>query len=102
MAANETTGLDSKAEKKQIKDERKRLKEEEKKQKKEIKQRAKEISKREAAIEEEEEKGNGVSSFLVTTVIVAIWIAILCLLIKLDVGGFGSEILKPLLKRSFS
>jgi len=98
MAANETTGLDSKAEKKQIKDERKRLKEEEKKQKKEIKQRAKEISKREAAIEEEEEKGNGVSSFLVTTVIVAIWIAILCLLIKLDVGGFGSEILKPLLK----
>ncbi|MCR4678556.1 MAG: hypothetical protein K5679_07350 [Lachnospiraceae bacterium] len=98
MATNETTGLDSKAEKKQIKDERKRLKEEEKKQKKEIKQRAKEISKREAAIEEEEEKGNGVSSFLVTTVIVAIWIAILCLLIKLDVGGFGSEILKPLLK----
>ncbi|MBR6307632.1 MAG: hypothetical protein IKR39_03405 [Lachnospiraceae bacterium] len=98
MATNETTGLDSKAEKKQIKDERKRLKEEEKKQKKEIKARAKEISKREAAIEEEEEKGNGVSSFLVTTVIVAIWIAILCLLIKLDVGGFGSEILKPLLK----
>ena len=30
MATNETTGLDSKAEKKQIKDERKRLKEEEK------------------------------------------------------------------------
>ena len=98
--ANETTpsGLDSKAEKKQIKDERKRLKEEEKKQKKEIKARAKEISKREAAIEDEEEKGNGVSSFIVTTVIVAIWIAILCLLIKLDVGGFGSEILTPLLK----
>ena len=98
--ANETptTGLDSKAEKKQIRDERKRLKEEEKKQKKEIKARAKEISKREAAIEDEEEKGNGVSSFIVTTVIVAIWIAILCLLIKLDVGGFGSEILTPLLK----
>ena len=98
--ANETPtpGLDSKAEKKQIKDERKRLKEEEKKQKKEIKARAKEISKREAAIEDEEEKGNGVSSFIVTTVIVAIWIAILCLLIKLDVGGFGSEILTPLLK----
>ena len=98
--ANETntTGLDSKAEKKQIRDEKKRLKEEEKKQKKEIKARAKEISKREAAIEDEEEKGNGVSSFIVTTIIVAIWIAILCLLIKLDVGGFGSEILTPLLK----
>jgi len=96
--ANETTGLDSKAEKKQIADEKKRLKQEEKQQKKEIKARAKEISKREAAIEDEEEKGNGVSSFIVTTVIVAIWIAILCLLIKLDVGGFGSEILTPLLK----
>ena len=33
MATKETTVLDSKAEKKQIKDERKRLKEEEKKQK---------------------------------------------------------------------
>lgn len=96
--AEENTGRDSKAEKKQIADERKRLKQEEKRQKKEIKARAKEISKREAAIEDEEEKGNGVSSFIVTTVIVAIWIAILCLLIKLDVGGFGSEILTPLLK----
>lgn len=96
--AEENTGRDSKAEKKQIADERKRLKQEEKQQKKEIKARAKEISKREAAIEDEEEKGNGVSSFIVTTVIVAIWIAILCLLIKLDVGGFGSEILTPLLK----
>lgn len=98
MAQQETTGIDSKAEKKQIAEERKRLKQEEKQQKKEIKARAKEISKREAAIEDEEEKGNGVSSFIVTTVIVAIWIAILCLLIKLDVGGFGSEILTPLLK----
>ena len=98
--ANETTpsGLDSKAEKKQIADERKRLKQEEKQQKKEIKARAKEISKREAAIEDEEEKGNGVSSFVVTLVIVVIWIAIFSLLIKLDVGGFGSEILTPLLK----
>ena len=98
MAQQDTTGIDSKAEKKQIAEERKRLKQEEKQQKKEIKARAKEISKREAAIEDEEEKGNGVSSFIVTTVIVAIWIAILCFLIKLDVGGFGSEILTPLLK----
>ncbi len=96
--AEENTGRDSKAEKKQIADERKRLKQEEKQQKKEIKARAKEISKREAAIEDEEEKGNGVSSFVVTTVIVVIWIAIFSLLIKLDVGGFGSEILTPLLK----
>lgn len=96
--AEENTGRDSKAEKKQIADERKRLKQEEKQQKKEIKARAKEIAKREAAIEDEEEKGNGVSAFVVTAVIVVIWIAIFSLLIKLDVGGFGSEILTPLLK----
>jgi len=86
------------AEKKQIKEERNKLKQEEKAQKKEIKQRAKEISKREAEIEAEEDGGGGVSSFVVTTIIVLIWIAILCLLIKLDVGGFGSEVLTPLLK----
>jgi len=89
---------ETKLEKKQIKEERTKLKQEEKQQKKEIKQRAKEISKREAEIEEEEEKGNGVSSFFVTLAIVLIWIAILCLLIKLDVGGFGSDVLKPLLQ----
>ena len=36
--------------------------------------------------------------FLVTVVIVIIWVAILCLLIKLDVGGFGSSVLAPVLK----
>ncbi len=89
---------DNAAEKKQIKEEKNRLKQEEKNQKKEIRKRAKEISRREALIGDEEEKGNGVSSAIVTLVIVAIWIAILCLLIKLDVGGFGSEVLRPLLK----
>lgn len=93
--ANETTASD--AQKKAIKEERKKLKAEEKKQKQDIKKRAKEISKRESEIEDDEE-GGGVSSFLVTTIIVIVWIAILCLLIKLDVGGFGSDILTPLLK----
>lgn len=87
------------AEKKQIKDERKKLKQEEKQQKKEIKKRAKEISKREAAIDDEDESsGGGISSFLVTVIIVAVWLLIICLLIKMDVGGFGSEVLTPLLK----
>ncbi len=89
---------DNKAEKRQIKEERKRLKQEEKQQKQEIKKRAKEISRREAEIEAEEDTGGGASSFLVTMIIVAVWLAILCFLIKLDVGGFGSEILTPLLK----
>lgn len=84
--------------KNKIKDDRRHLKEEEKKQKQEIKKKAKEIQKREAEIEAEENAGNGFSSFLITTIIVILWIAILCFLIKLDVGGFGSEILTPLLK----
>lgn len=86
------------AEKKKIKEERNRLKQEEKKQKQDIKKRAKEISKREAAIEDEDDSGGGISSFLVTTIIVLVWLGILCLLIKMDVGGFGSDILTPLLK----
>ncbi|MCR4961101.1 MAG: hypothetical protein K6A74_06575 [Lachnospiraceae bacterium] len=95
MAKEQTA---AEAEKKKIKEERNRLKQEEKQQKKEIKKRAKEISKREAAIEDEDESGGGISSFLVTTVIVVVWLLIICLLIKMDVGGFGSEVLTPLLK----
>lgn len=89
---------DAKAEKKQIKEERAKLKNDEKQQKQDIKKRAKEISKREAALDDEEDAGGKVSSVLVTLIIVAVWIAILALLIKMDVGGFGSEILTPLLK----
>ena len=97
MADEEQREQELKNQKKQIKDEKKRLKDEEKKQKQEIKKRAKEISKRENEIADEEEPG-GASSFVVTLIIVLVWIAILCFLIKLDVGGFGSEILTPLLK----
>ena len=88
---------DAQAEKKRLKEERKKLKNEQKAQRKEAKQRAKEISKQEAALSEDEEAG-GVSVALVTIVIVIIWLAILCLLIKLDVGGFGSGVLAPVLK----
>lgn len=91
------TQVDTKAEKKKLKEERKKIKSEQKAQKKEAKQRAKEISQQEAKLSEEEEAG-GVSVFLVTVVIVVVWIAILCLLIKLDVGGFGSGVLSPILK----
>lgn len=89
--------VDKKAEKKRLKDERDKIKADRKAQKKEAKQRAKEISEQEAKLAEDEEAG-GVSVFLVTVVIVIIWVAILCLLIKLDVGGFGSGVLAPVLK----
>ena len=88
-------GVDTEAEKKRLKDERKKIKSDRKAQRKEAKQRAKEISKQEAELDDE---GSGISVFLVTLVIVVIWIAILCLLIKLDVGGFGSGVLAPVLK----
>ena len=90
-------GVDTQAEKKRLKDEREKIKKEQKTQRKEAKKRAKEIAKQEAQLSEDEEPG-GVSVFLVTIVIVVIWLAILCLLIKLDVGGFGSGVLAPVLK----
>ncbi|MCR4727385.1 MAG: hypothetical protein K5796_01865 [Lachnospiraceae bacterium] len=95
--ANPAIGNETANEKKKIKEEKQRLKQEEKKQRQEIKKRAKEISKRESELADEEEPG-GASSFVVTTIIVLVWIAILGFLIKLDVGGFGSEILTPILK----
>lgn len=89
--------VDAQAEKKRLKEEREKIKNEQKAQRKEAKQRAKEISKQEAELSEDEDAG-GVSVVLVTIVIVIIWLAILCLLIKLDVGGFGSGVLAPILK----
>lgn len=48
--------------------------------------------------EYEEESGGKLAVFFVTIIIIAIWLAILALLIKMDVGGFGSTVLHPLLK----
>ena len=78
-----------------IKEERKRLKAEQKAQKKEARKRARELAEQEAELEEE---GSNIPIFLTTVAIVGIWLLILCVLIKLDVGGFGSSVLKPLLK----
>lgn len=91
------TTFDTKAEKKKLSDERKKIKAEQKAQRKEAKLRAKEIAQQEAALTEDEETG-GFSVVLVTVLIVIIWLAILALLIKLDVGGFGSGVLSPVLK----
>ena len=48
--------------------------------------------------EEDEKKGGKIPGILVATLIIAIWLVIFGLLIKMDVGGFGSTILRPLLK----
>ena len=36
--------------------------------------------------------------FGATVVIVVLWIAVICVIVKLDVGGFGSRVLTPILK----
>lgn len=91
-------GADYGLEKKKLDEEKKKLKAEQRKQKKEAKRRAKEIAAREADLEDEEDGGSSVSVFFVTLIIVVIWLAILALLIKLDVGGFGSGVLAPIFK----
>lgn len=49
-------------------------------------------------MEEESSLGGKIAIFFVTLIIVIIWLAIIILLIKWDVGGFGSEVLGPMLK----
>ena len=93
----EAPAVDVSQEKKRLKAERRNLQRENKAQRKAAKARAKEISKQEAALDEESEGGT-ISAVAVTIFIVLIWLAILCLLIKLDVGGFGSNVLRPVLK----
>ena len=48
--------------------------------------------------EDGEKKGGKISGILIATLIIAIWLVIFGLLIKMDVGGFGSTVLRPLLK----
>ncbi|MCM1102764.1 MAG: hypothetical protein NC254_10335 [bacterium] len=98
QAPEEIPVVDVTAEKKKLKEERKKLKEESRAQKKEAKARAKELSKQESELDDDDSDSGTGSAILVTFFIILIWIAILCLLIKLDVGGFGSNVLRPILK----
>ena len=47
---------------------------------------------------DDEDEGFSPSVLLIVILIVIIWIAILALLVKLDIGGFGSGVLRPILK----
>ena len=102
MAENENmTGVSAdavriKEEKRKFKEEQKQLHQNQKKQKKEAKIKAKELANEEARLSDDE--GSNFSVIVTTTIIVLVWIAILCALIKLDVGGFGSNVLAPVLK----
>ena len=83
-------------EKKRIENEKKDLKKKQKDQKKEAKRRAKEIAKQEEELGLDE--GNGLVTFGATVLIVFLWIAVVCVIVKLDIGGFGSTVLAPILK----
>jgi len=78
---------DKKEAKKRAKEEKKKAKEEKKKKKN-----------GEEGEDDEEKEGGGFLIVLVAFLIIVVWLAILALLIKMDVGGFGSTVLYPLLK----
>ena len=96
MADDKNLGQDDENLEKDDKESKKEKRKREKKAAKEKKKAEKENSVDE---EEEEEKGSGkIVLFLVTLLIIAIWLGIIALLIKTDVGGFGSSVLYPVLK----
>ncbi|MCR4687355.1 MAG: hypothetical protein K5659_07280 [Lachnospiraceae bacterium] len=86
-----------KAERDKIKSEKKQLAQEQKKQKQEAKKRAKELAKKEEELDYEP-KGSGFSVFLVALLLVLIWLGIAALVIKMDIGGVGTNIAAPILK----
>lgn len=83
-------------EKAKLKEERKQLKKDQKDQRKEAKRRAAEIAKQEEALGED--SGNGIVTLAATLLIVVLWLAVICVVVKLDIGGFGSGVLTPILK----
>ena len=79
MADNEE--LEEKVDKKKLKEEKKKAK-----------------ADRDELEDENESTGNKFVLFVVTLLVIVIWLGIIALLIKTDVGGFGSTVLYPYLK----
>lgn len=83
-------------EKNRIQNEKRQLKKDQKNQRREVKRRAKEIARQEEALGDEE--GNGLVTFVATVFIVILWLAVICVIVKLDIGGFGSTVLAPIFR----
>ena len=81
----------------QLKENKKQFKQEQKNQRKEAKKKAKELEDQERELDEQID-GSSASVVIVTLFIILIWLGILVLLVKMDVGGFGSNVLTPILK----
>ena len=95
--AKNLEGLAAPTEKEKLESEKKELKRQQREQRKEEKRRAREIARQEDALGEDEES-NGLLTLGATLLIVALWLAVICVVIKLDVGGFGSRVLAPILQ----
>lgn len=59
---------------------------------------AKNKYKNEMELDNEEKGGSRIITVLIAVLIVLIWLAIFALFVKFDVGGFGSSVLRPILK----
>lgn len=94
--ADDNITQDGKLDKKAAKKAEKARKKEEKKNRKLAKKEAK--NQLDGDYQEEESTGGKIAVFLVTLIIIAIWVAILGVLIHFDVGGFGSTVMQPILK----
>ena len=72
----------------------------EKKAEKQRKKEEKKLAKQQELEDDTEESSGGskVALVFVTLIIIIIWLAILALLVKMDVGGFGSGVLAPVIK----
>lgn len=88
---DEAVAMDKKAAKKAAKARKKEEKKNRKLEKKEAKKNGTDF-------EEEESGGGKAAVILVTVLIIVIWLAILAVLIRFDVGGFGSTVMQPILK----
>lgn len=81
-------------ERSRIQQEKQQLKKDQKNQRREVKRRAKEIARQEEALGDED--GNGLVTFGATVFIVVLWLAVIAVVIKLDIGGFGSSVMTPI------
>ena len=86
------------AEEDEILEDKKEKKKKEKKEKKEKKKKKKDEDQLLDEIEENESVGSKIVLGFVTLLMIVIWLAIIAVFIKYDVGGFGSTVMYPLLK----
>jgi flagellar motility protein MotE (MotC chaperone) len=87
---------DPKAARAKLKADKKEYRKKLKEQRKEQKAQEREFDERTAEINGD--NAGGLATIVITFLIILIWLAIMVLLVKLDVGGFGSDVLAPILK----